>query len=336
MFDIFMYAINAVLPIIILIVLGYLLKRSGFIDDNFVKRGNKLVFRVGLPALLFYNVYNVSDLGSINWHTVWFSMGAVLLIFFIGLAIAALFIEDKKRKGVVLQCVFRSNYAIIGLPLAEALGGSEGVALVAVLSAFVVPIFNILAVVSLSIFTGEGGSINIKSILKKIVTNPLIISVVAGLAALFIRSLLPVGADGQPVFLISRDLKFVYKAIENVSKLATPLALIVLGGQFVFSAAGKMLKEIIIGTAWRTVLSPAVGIGLAILLTKLGVMNFGPAEFTVFVALFGTPVAVSSAVMAGEMGCDEQLAGQFVVWTCICSVFTIFAIVFVLRLMNLL
>lgn len=336
MFDIFMYAINAVLPIILLIVLGYLLKRSGFLDDNFIRRGNKLVFRVALPALLFYNVYNVSDLGAINWHTVWFSMGAVLLLFLIGLLIAALFVEDKRRKGVVLQCVFRSNYAIIGLPLAEALGGPEGVALVAVLSAFVVPIFNVLAVISLSIFTGEGGHISVKSILKKIVTNPLIIGVAAGLAALFIRSLLPSGADGQPVFLVSRDLKFLYKAIESVSRLASPLALIVLGGQFVFSAAGKMLKELIIGTAWRTVLSPAVGIGLAILLTKLGIMNFGNAEFTVFVALFGTPVAVSSAVMAGEMGCDEQLAGQFVVWTCICSVFTIFAIVFVLRLLGLL
>lgn len=336
MFDIFMYAINAVMPIIMLIVLGYILKQIGFLDANFVKRGNKLVFRVGLPALLFYTIYNVSDLGAFNWSTVWFSIGAVLLIFVLGLIVVRLFVPDKKRKGVVLQCIFRSNYAIIGIPLAEALGGPEGVALVAVLSAFVVPLFNVLAVVALSMFNGEGGKINVKSILKKIVTNPLILGTVAGLVVLLIRSLLPVGEDGLPVFYIYRDLKFVYKAIENLSKLATPLALIVLGGQFVFSAAGKMLKEIIIGVSWRTLLSPAVGIGLALLLTHLGVVNFGPAEFTVFVALFGTPVAVSSAVMAGEMGCDDQLAGQYVVWTSVCSMFTIFGIVFVLRLTNLL
>lgn len=336
MFDIFMYAINAVMPIIMLIVLGYILKQIGFLDANFVKRGNKLVFRVGLPALLFYTIYNVSDLGSFNWSTVWFSIGAVLLIFVLGLIVVRLFVPDKKRKGVVLQCIFRSNYAIIGIPLAEALGGPEGVALVAVLSAFVVPLFNVLAVLALSMFNGEGGKIDVKSILKKIVTNPLILGTAAGLVVLAIRALLPVGADGQPVFLISRDLKFIYKAIENVSKLATPLALIVLGGQFVFSAAGKMLKEIIIGVSWRTLLSPAVGIGLALLLTYLGVVDFGSAEFTVFVALFGTPVAVSSAVMAGEMGCDDQLAGQYVVWTSVCSMFTIFGIVFVLRLTNLL
>ncbi len=336
MFEIFMYAINAVLPIILLIILGYILKQVGFLDDNFVKRGNKFVFRVALPALLFYNVYNVSDLGSFNWNTVWFAIGAVLLLFVLGLLIVKLFVKDARRKGVVLQCVFRSNYAIIGLPLAEALGGDAGVALVAVLSAFVVPLFNILAVTALSLYTGEGGKVSVKSILKKIVTNPLIISVAAGLAALLIRSLLPKGADGQAVFLISRDLKFLYKAIGSLSNLSSPLALIVLGGQFVFSAAGKLKKEIIIGTSWRVLFSPAVGIGLAILLTKLGVMNFGNAEFTLFVALFGTPVAVSSAVMAGEMGCDDQLAGQYVVWTSICSVFTIFAFVFVLRLMGLL
>ena len=336
MFDIFMYAINAVMPIIMLIVLGYILKQIGFLDANFVKRGNKLVFRVGLPALLFYTIYNVEDLGAFNWSTVWFSIGAVLLIFVLGLIVVRLFVKDRKRKGVVLQCIFRSNYAIIGIPLAEALGGPEGIALVAVLSAFVVPLFNVLAVIALSLFTNEGGKIDIKSVLKKIVTNPLILGTVAGLVALLIRSLLPVGADGLPVFYIYRDLKFVYKAVENLSKLATPLALIVLGGQFVFSAAGKMLKEIIIGVSWRTLLSPAVGIGLALLLTHLGVVNFGPAEFTVFVALFGTPVAVSSAVMAGEMGCDDQLAGQYVVWTSVCSMFTIFGIVFVLRLTNLL
>ena len=336
MFDIFMYAINAVMPIIMLIVLGYILKQIGFLDANFVKRGNKLVFRVGLPALLFYTIYNVEDLGAFNWSTVWFSIGTVLLIFVLGLIVVRLFIKDRKRKGVVLQCIFRSNYAIIGIPLAEALGGPEGIALVAVLSAFVVPLFNVLAVIALSLFTSEGGKIDIKSVLKKIVTNPLILGTVAGLLALLIRSFIPLGPDGQPVFLISRDLKFIYKAIENINKMATPLALIVLGGQFVFSAAGKMLKEIIIGVSWRTLLSPAVGIGLALLLTHLGVVNFGPAEFTVFVALFGTPVAVSSAVMAGEMGCDDQLAGQYVVWTSVCSMFTIFAIVFVLRLTNLL
>jgi len=211
------------------------------------------------------------------------------------------------------------------------------VALVAVLSAFVVPIFNVLAVVALSMFTGEAGKRpSVKTILLRIAKNPLIISVVVGLLALAVRSLLPLKADGTPVFYIARDLKFLYKAVENISKLATPLALIVLGGQFVFQAAGKLLKQIVLGVLWRTLLSPAIGLVLAWVLTRTGVVNFGVPEFTVFVSLFGTPVAVSSAVMAGEMGCDDQLASQYVVWTSLASMFTIFAIVFVLRSIGLL
>ena len=336
MFAIFLYAINAVLPIILLILLGYFLRQKGFVGETFVKEGNKLVFRVALPAMLFYNVYNVGSLGEINWGIVWFSLGSIALLFLLGLVMAVLFVKDKRRKGVLLQCVFRSNYAIIGVPLAEALGGSEGVAVVAVMSAFIVPAFNALAVVALSIFTGEDGERpSVKEVLRRIVTNPLIIAVAAGLLALAVRSLLPKLGDGTPVFSLQRDLLFLYKTVETVSRMASPLALIVLGGQFVFSAAGKMLREIVLGTAWRTVLSPAIGLGLAILLNRLGLLRFGPAEYTALVALFGTPVAVSSAIMAGEMGNDEQLAGQYVVWTSLASMFTIFLFVVLLRSMGL-
>ena len=336
MFAIFLYAINAVLPIILLILLGYFLRQKGFVGEKFVKEGNKLVFRVALPAMLFYNVYNVGSLGEINWGTVWFSLGSVVLLFLLGILMAVLFVRDKRRKGVVVQCVFRSNYAIIGVPLAEALGGSEGVAVVAVMSAFIVPAFNALAVVALSIFTGEEGERpRVRDVLRRIVTNPLIIAVAAGLAALAIRSFLPRLEDGTPVFSLQRDLLFLYKTVETISRMASPLSLIVLGGQFVFSAAGKMLREIVLGTAWRTVLSPAIGLGLAILLNRLGVLRFGAAEYTALVALFGTPVAVSSAIMAGEMGNDEQLAGQYVVWTSLASMFTIFLFVVLLRTMGL-
>ena len=332
MSGIFVYAINAVLPIILLILLGYILKQTGFIGDGFLKSGNKLVFRVGLPALLFYNVYNVSGLGDINWSIVWFALISIFILFGVGMLEACVFVKDKRRKGVVLQCAFRSNYAIIGVSLAEALGGGEGVAVTAILSAFVVPTFNILAVVALSIFTGEGGEhTSVKGILRRIATNPLIIGVVSGLVALALREVIPAGADGKPLFSLAGDLTFIYKAIESLSKLASPLALIILGGQFVFSAAGRMIKEIILGTVSRVALAPLLGLGSALLLTRFGILDFGGAEFTALIALFCTPVAVSSAIMAGEMGSDEQLAGQYVVWTSLCSMLTIFAAVVVLR-----
>lgn len=328
MFEIFMYAINAVMPIILLIILGYVLKSVGFFKADFLKMANKMVFRVCLPTLLFYNVYNISDLGAIRWDVVLYCLVIIAVLFALGLITVLLFVKDRRQKGVILQCVFRSNFAIIGIPLSEALGGSEGVAIAAILSAFTIPFFNILAVISLSVFVSEGESkIDVKDILMKIVKNPLIIGVCCGLAALVIRSLIPVKTDGTLVFSLSGTLTFLYTAIGNVAKIASPLALIILGGQFTFSAVKGMLREIIVGTSWRIVAAPVIGVVAAAVLSNMGVLDFDITVYPALVALFGSPVAVSSAIMAGEMDNDEQLASQLVVWTSVGSMFTIFLLV---------
>ncbi len=337
MFDIFVYAINAIMTIILLIVLGYVLKLIGFFKADFLKMANKTVFRVCLPTMLFYNVYNVSDLGDIRWDVVGYCVVVIVVLFVLGLATVA-FIKDKKQKGVILQCVFRSNFAIIGIPLSEALGGGTGVAVAAILSAFTIPLFNIFAVISLSVFVSEeGGKVDIKDILVKIVKNPLIIGVGCGLAVLLARSFIPVGADGTLAFTIRDNVTFLYTAVGNVAKIASPLALMVLGGQFEFSAVRGMFREIVIGTSWRIVLAPVIGVFGAVLLGRyVDFLQFDHTVYPALVALFGSPVAVSSAIMAGEMNNDEQLASQLVVWTSVGSMFTIFLLVLVLKYMGLL
>ena len=119
--------------------------------------------------------------------------------------------------------------------------------------------------------------------------------------------------------------------------MATPLALIVLGGQFKFSAVRGMTKEIVVGTVFRVVIAPLLGVGCAVLLSEFTpLLNFGQTEYPALIALFGTPVAVSSAIMAEEMDNDAQLAGQLVVWTSISSVLTVFLTVFALMSAGLL
>lgn len=337
MFEFFMYAINAVMPIILLIILGYVLKVIGFFGSDFLKAANKTVFRVCLPCLLFYNVYNISDLGAIRWDVVWYCLIIIAVLFALGLLTVVFFIKDKKQKGVILQCVFRSNFAIIGIPLSEALGGPEGVAVAAILSAFTIPFFNILAVISLSLFVSEGEhKIDGKDILLKIAKNPLIIGVCCGLVVLIIRSFIPVREDGSLAFSLSGNLTFLYTAVGNVSKIASPLALIVLGGQFTFSAVKGMLREIVIGTVWRIVAAPVIGIAAAAVLSGMGILNFDATVYPALAALFGSPVAVASAIMAGEMNNDEQLASQLVVWTSVGSMFTIFLLVVVMKYAGLL
>lgn len=357
--------VNAVVPIILLILLGYFLKRFKFLNQNFIKLGNKFVFKVCLPCMLFINIYDsMKSFADVNWAVVGYAVIIICVIFGLGLLTAVLTTKQNKRRGVILQCTFRSNFAIIGLTLVERLGGDTAIA--GIISAFSIPVFNILAVIALSVFVGkeevvapeeaplqEGAESNltvgeqaaspvakpakkgnIKGILLNIVKNPLIIGVFVGLVFVAIREI-EVACCGVPAaelpFRFDNQFKFLYTAVKDLKAIASPLALVVLGGQFEFSAVKGMTKEIVVATVWRIVLAPLLGIGLAIILSEFTpILNFGQEIYPTLIALFATPVAVSSAIMAGEMNNDEQLATQLVVWTSIGSIVTIFVIVFLL------
>ena len=370
MVDVLVTSLNAIVPIILLILLGYLLKRFNFLNDNFVKVGNKFVFRVCLPCMLFLNIYDKMDkFSDIPWDVVIYAVIAILVIFGLGLLTAIITTKKRNRRGVILQCSFRSNFAIIGLALVGNLGGDE--ALAGIISAFSIPLFNILAVISLSVFAEEETPVeeaetvqtdnpdqamvagtqsssgvkavkskhSVKSILLNIVKNPLIIGVFAGLVFVAVREIERacggVDIDGNVVFSFKEDLKFLYTATSSIKAIASPLALIVLGAQFKFTAVKGMTKEIVVGTVWRVLLAPLIGVGVAILLrTYTDLFTFElSAVYPTLIALFGTPVAVTSAIMAGEMKNDEQLAAQLVVWTALCSIVTIFLSVFLIQLL---
>lgn len=332
--EIFLFAFNAVMPIVLLILTGYFLKKIKLFNDDFVATANKFVFNAALPVLLFFNVYNIKDLGEIEWSTVIFAVAVILLLFAAGLLYCVCFIKDNKQKGVVWQSFFRSNFAIIGLPLSEAIGGTQGIATASILSAFSIPLFNALAVISLSVFSGGKNKISIKDILMKVVKNPLIRGVFAGFIVLIIRQFIPVDASGELVFSVKNNLPFIYDFIDMLSSVASPLALIVLGGQFRFDAVRRLRKQIIPATVARIVFAPALGIILAIVLSEYtSYFNFTSAHYASFVALFGSPVAVSSAIMADQMDNDGQLANQILVWTSVFSVFTIFITVALLKYM---
>lgn len=250
---------------------------------------------------------------------------------------SGLFLKDKRQKGVMTQASYRSNNAIIGISLVITLvnGEAQAVAVASVITSIFIPLFNILAVISLCMFMAdenassnklEGFKNQAKSILKKICTNPLIIGVAIGFLVLIIRALLPVKIDQNgaevPVFTIKNNLPFVYKTIQMVGSCATTIALIALGGTFTFSAVARLKWQIIIGTSLRILIVPVTTLFIAY---KLG---FGQMEFPALIALLATPVAVSSVPMATEMDNDAELAGQLVVWTSIFSAFTLFGIIF--------
>lgn len=327
----FLFAMNAILPIVLLIALGVFLRKIHLIDQHFNNVLIKYVFRVGLPVLLFYNVYQIESFDEINWDIVIYTTIATLLIFAIGIVIVKIFTKDDRQKGVVLQTAFRSNYALTGIPLAEAIGGAAALKVVSLLAAFAIPLANVLSVIALTMFQKNefGERISIKKMIQNIISNPLIIAVFSGLFVLFLRSLLPTTVDGQPIFTLKNQLPFSVNFMKMISQTASPMALIALGGQFEISVVKPLLKQITLGVSLRILIVPALTIFFAYLLQDryTGLRESYPA----LIALYGSPVAVSSAIMTQEMGGDEKLASQLVVWTTTFSMFTIFITIVILR-----
>lgn len=321
----FLFAINAVSPIIFMVAIGYFLKKAKLLSVELAKHLNKLVFRLFLPTMLFLNVYKIETIQSIRLGYMAYALLGVLVLFAISLPIVLLVTPKTERRGAIWQACFRSNYALIGIPLAESLCGDDGVAVASLLSAATVPLFNVLAVIALSCFRQDGETPSVKKILAGIVKNPLIQSIFLGLVALCVRAFF---VKWEISFRIS-DVTPIYKVLSNLSSVATPLALICLGGQFEFSAIASLRREITAGTVMRTVISPLLGLGIAFLFFH---NSFSAAQFAALVALFSTPVAVSSVPMAQEMGSDAALAGQLVVWTTLLSSLSIFFASFLLSL----
>ena len=329
----FVFAVNAVFPIILMVAVGYFIKRIGFIDAEFVKKANKIVFRVFLPAMLFLNVYKIGSFADIDFGFVIYAIAVTLLVFAVMIPVSKLVTANPARRGPLVQASFRSNYALVGIPLATSLFGAEGAAVATLLSVALIPVYNMLAVTTLSLFSdkvdGKGGfSKVIKRVLIGIVKNPLIISIGAGCVALVVRAIF---VNAGISFRLT-DVVPLYKVLESFSAVATPLSLIVLGGQFEFSAVKSLRREIITGVMVKGIIVPTLALLVAYIFFR---DSFGGAHFAAFVAAFATPTGVSTVPMTQEMGGDVSLSGQFVVWTTLLSGFVIFLASFILKLVGI-
>ena len=310
------FAFNAVAPIVAMVAIGYFLKKAGIIGKEFTKSGNRLVFKIFLPVMLFSNVYKIENLGKVDLNHVFYALPAIFAVFLIAFFSSGIITKEGPRRSALIQGMFRSNYALIGIPLAGSLFGNEGISAAAVLSAFAIPLFNILTVGEFAFFCG-GKKLDLRKTALDIIKNPLIQGVAAGFAALIIRGIFVETGISFRLF----DIVPLEKTAEYISAMATPFSLLLLGADFEFSAVSELRKEILFGTAMRCAVVPIIGIGTAFLLFS---GSFSGAQFAALAALFSAPVAVSSVPMAQEMGGDSKLAGQLVVWTTVFSAGTIF------------
>lgn len=303
-----MISANAVLPMCLVMALGYGTRRLGWIRREEIFAINKIAFRIFLPCLLYYNVY-CSDLsGSFDPLLMAYAVGGVLLTFGLSLGYTLLTEKLPERRGVMIQGMFRSNYVIMGIPVATALLGSDQLGTVSILIAVVVPLFNMLAVVVLEVFRGQKPKP--LHVLGQIVKNPLVIASALGILTLAAGIRLP---------------HILERTIQNVSAIASPLQLFLLGAFFQFSGLKTYRRELVTVSAAKLIISPGLFLGLGALLGFRGV------AFVSLIGIFASPTAVNSFTMAQQMGGDAELAGDIVVTTSAVSILTMFLWIFLFK-----
>ena len=307
----FVVCINAVLPIFLLMAAGYAARCFHLLDRADVEKINRIVFRAFMPVMVFYNLYS-SDLSSaMRGSLLGYAVIGVFAEYLLSLGYALLFVKEHSRRGVVIQGLYRSNFVIIGLPIAESLVGGD-LGPVAMLLAVVIPIFNILAVITLAVFNGKKPGL--KEVVLDILKNPLIIGSAAGIAALLAGLRLPAPLE---------------KVVSQMSGATSPVLLFLLGAFFQFKGMRSHMRELAAVCAGRLVVFPALFLGLAV------AIGFHGVELVSLTGVFASSTAIASFTMAQQMDGDAELAGDIVVWTSALCSFTLFGWSLLFKLMGL-
>lgn len=312
-----LYSLNGTVPIFAVMVLGYCLKKTGMLTEEFVAVANRYVFCVALPIMVFEDLWT-ADIGrEFDWRFVVFCFAATVVSFFLIWAGAELFMKDKTMIGAFVQGSFRSSAAILGLAFIKNMYGDAGLAPLMIVGA--VPFYNVASVVVLT-FRGRNqentkGKEGIRKACINIVKNPIIIGIVLGCIASLIDLKLP---------------KMVTKTIDLVQCTATPLALLAIGAGFTFTSARTKKCPAIWGTVIKLVLQPLVVIPLAIW------MGFQDQEMLAILIMIGGPATVSGYVMAKEMDNDEVLASCIIVLSTVFSAFTLTIWIYILKCLGML
>lgn len=306
-------SMNAVFPIMLLMVTGAVLGKSQKLSVATGKQMNQIVYTLLLPIVLFMSIYQSDLTIAIDSELILFCTGAIVLTFGLLMFLIPKFFKNRKQQGVIVMNILRSNCVLFGLQIAEAIYGAKNVGLIAILMTIVVPLFNMLDVFALVVSAGEKQSV--MDIVKKVFINPLMIMALTGVIIRFLNLQLPT---------------FTVTFLSMLKGLATPLALLVLGANFdiVKLKDNRVpLGVIILG---KLILLPLIVLSCSIAL------GFTNEALLGIMITFCAPSAVSSYSLAVVYNSDEQLAGQALALTTVLSVITLFGWIFILNYFHLL
>ena len=317
--DSFIYSLNATVPIFLVMIVGWIIKRLGVIDDHFVNVANKYVFRVALPVLVFKDLAAADFKSQFDVKFVLYCMIVTTIMFSVIWILTEIFMKDDTEKGAFVQASFRSSAAILGMAFIQNMYQSTGMAPLMIVAA--VPLFNIFSVIVLTFKAHpecHGKAVsdsvdkkeNIKKACVNTCTNPSMRRILLGLVA----SLIGI-----------KYATIISKTVMNIAQTATPVALICIGAGFEGRKAVKKVKPTVIATFIKLVLLAAIFLPVAVR------MGFRNQELMAILIMLASPSTVTCYVMAKGMDNDDVLSSSIVVLTTLLSSITLTAWIFILR-----
>lgn len=294
----FIQGFKIIFPIFFIMGIGYFSRQKGLISKEFIDGATKLVFYFALPVSLFLDVVMEEKI-DFSPRYIAFILGGILLTFFLALIIGKLFIKDVKKLTAFVHTAFRGNFVYVGFPIIYGILGdlapSESVPIIA----FGITVYNLLAISMLTYYHSD--KINVRDFILKIVTNPMIIATMGGF---IVRGLhyVPQG--------------MIYESLNMLAKLATPLALILVGGSLNFKVSKEDKKIIWLSAIYKDILMPLMIMPAAIL------MGFNREELVVTYVFSAVPPAINTFLYAKKMGSDYKLTSQILAMSFALSVFT--------------
>lgn len=308
----FIYSINVTMPIFLVMVIGYILKQIGMLNDNFVTVANKFNFKVTLPFMLFKDIAGVDIKAVFDIKYVLFCAIVSTICFWVVWGTAKLLVRDKTIRGAFVQSSFRGSAAVMGLAFIQNIYGSSAMGPLMIVSA--VPLYNIFSVIVLTFEANDSTGIDKKAKIRQaginICKNPIILSILAGLVVGLLGIQFPT---------------LVNKTVSNVAQMATPLALITIGVGFEGRKALAKIAPTMAASMIKLVLQPLVFLPVA------AWMGFSGEKMIAILIMLASPTTPSCYIMAKSMNNDEVLTASVIVTTTLMAAFTLTGWIFLLK-----
>ena len=308
----FIYSINVTMPIFLVMVIGYILKQIGMLNDNFVTVANKFNFKVTLPFMLFKDIAGVDIKAVFDIKYVLFCAIVSTICFWVVWGTAKLLVRDKTIRGAFVQSSFRGSAAVMGLAFIQNIYGSSAMGPLMIVSA--VPLYNIFSVIVLTFEANDSTGIDKKAKIRQaginICKNPIILSILAGLIVGLLEIQFPT---------------LVNKTVSNVAQMATPLALITIGAGFEGRKALAKIAPTMAASMIKLVLQPLVFLPVA------AWMGFSGEKMIAILIMLASPTTPSCYIMAKSMNNDEVLTASVIVTTTLMAAFTLTGLIFLLK-----